>query len=459
MIYATLMLLAAGKFLTNTLTPEDVGHFALLLICAECLGMFANLGLPATAPKLLQSRGPEDRARLLANLFTLQLAVALALAAVCAVAAFSSRTWLPHVGSWLPLPPRLFTILPVLLVATAFRDFLLAGAAGLHDYRRRAGAIAVMSTLQAVTFGALFLGEAGSPLSFAASQLFAVAAGATLLSSAVERTGRTDWRDAIACARFSLPLFANNVLNFIYQRADTLLVVYFLGIEAAAFYEMAKRIPGVLSRFFVAVLIPYLPSISELLRRGERGSAARMLEQVSVYSAFTGYGMTLCAVAVQGPLLHVLFTEDYAGAAPVVGPLLIAACLSVQAGVMGQALIALERPHWVMIVNVGLAAIGLGLNLLLLPRFGLAGAGWSAAAAALFSYVLQFAAVRKCGIRVAAGPALLVHGSFAVAYTASVLSGNAPLVTAAAALGFGLACVLLRTVSLRELVAAYRPRL
>ena len=188
MVYSTLMLLVAGKLLTNTLTPEDVGHFALLLICAECLGMFANLGLPATLPKLLQSRDPEERPPLLASLFALQSAVALALAAICSIAAIFSRDWLPLVASWLPLPPRLFTILPVLLVAVAFRDFLLACAAGLHDYRRRAAAIAVMSTLQAVTFGALFFGHFKSPLPFAASQLFAVAAGATLLARTVTRS-------------------------------------------------------------------------------------------------------------------------------------------------------------------------------------------------------------------------------------------------------------------------------
>lgn len=456
MAVSTLALLVAGKLLTNTLAPEHVGEFALLLLSAEFLGMLVNLGLPATLPKLLQARESDRRADLLSSLRALQGAIALAVAALCGLAAMIGESWLPLVESWLPLPQPLLGLLPLLLAAVALRDFFLAGAAGFHDYRRRAGAVVLIASLQVLFFTTLFFLDSSSPLPFAAAHLAATTAGTLFLAVGMPRGGRLEWHEAKRCLGFSGPLFANNLLNFLYQRVDTLLVVFFLGLKTAAFFEMAKRIPGVLNRFFGAVLIPYLPSVAELLRNGEQDRAARLLQRVSTYAAFTGYGMTLAIVAIQKPLLHVLFTEDYAGAAPVLGPLLIAACLTVQAGVMGQALIALDRPRWVMYSNMSLAVTGVGLNLLLLPRLGPAGAGWSAVAAALCSYLLQRIAVARAGIAVPAGRATLVHVFFIFAYAVALNRGDAPLHILAAAIVYVAACLLLRIVSVREAVATFR---
>lgn len=456
MLFSTLALLLAGKLLTNTLDPERVGHFALLLICGEFLGTLANLGLPATLPKLLQSRDSAGQAGLLACLFPFQLAIALAVAGCCAVAACFGPIWLPLVASWLPLPARLLALLPVLALGVALRDFLLAGAAGLHAYGRRAGALALMSALQTLFFAALFMGGTQVTLPFAASYLLAMTSGAALLARAIPGPWKIDWALAAAGVRFSAPLFANNLLNFIYQRVDTLLVVYFLGIGTAAIFEMAKRIPGVLSRFFSAALIPYLPSVSELLHAGERERAGLLLQRASVYTAFAGYAMTLFAVAVQEPLLKLLFSQDYTGAAPVLGPLLIAACLAVQAGLMGQALIALDRPQIIMYVNAGLATLSLALNVVLVPRFGLAGAGWSAVAATLFSFGFQWRVVTRAGIAGPAGRAILVHVFFITAYGALGWSGGSPAIAAGVGALYITACLAAGVVPVAELRALFR---
>lgn len=457
MIFSTVALLAAGKLLTNTLqSTEVVGQFALLLLCAEFLGMLANLGLPVTLPKLLQAHRDDARAHLLSSLFTLQLLVALALSATAMLAAALGPFWLPLVAAWLPLPLPLLALLPVVLIAVALRDFLLAATAGLHEYGRRAGAIAVMSTLQVTLFAALFFGKNDAPLPFVVSNLFAITAGAGFLARAMPRPQPADWPLAWAQVRFSAPLFANNLLNFLYQRADSLLVIYFLGLGTGGMFEMAKRIPGVLSRFFGAALIPYLPSVSEMLHRDEHARAGQLLQGVSALAAFAGYGITLTVVAVQEPLLHLLFTKEYAGATPVLGPLLIAACLAVQAGIFGQALIALEQPRLVMYINSIMAIASIGLNLFLVPRFGLAGAGWSAAAASFISFALQRRAAGRLGIAIPRGRTLLLHGLFIVAYALLLGLGHTIPVAAAALALFAGGAVASGALPLGELRMLFR---
>ena len=416
MLYSTLAMLAAGKLMTNALLPGEVGQVALLLILGELLGTVCNLGLTAALPKLLQARDGAARLRLLGALFPFQIGAALAMALACLSAAVAAPLWRPLVGGIFPLYPALFLIAPFLVVMITLRDFLLAVAAGLHAYSLRAGAIVLMSSLQVLTFGALFLLGVRQPVHYGLAYLLAGTMGTVLLARIAPWPFCWDGALVRQQVRFSLPLSVNALLGFAYQRLDTIIVVYFLGVGSAAVFEMAKRIPGVVGRFLSAGLVPYLPSISGLLRDSGRDGAGLLLQRASAYTAFTGYLATLMVVAVQEPLLAVLFTTDYQDAAPTVGPLLIAACLATQAGLMGQALIALDRPVVVMYINVGLAAIGIGLNVLLIPHFGLAGAGWSAAAAACFSFVLQRAAVAKAGLPLKRHRAIWIPIFFMAAY-------------------------------------------
>lgn len=455
MIYSTLALLVVGKLMTNALTPEAVGQVALLLILGELLGTCCNLGLSAALPKLLPACDESGRARLLGALIPFQCVAALAMAIACTGGALLGPFWRPFAEDFLPLSTAMLMLAPPLLVVVTLRDFFIAAATGLHAYGLRAAAIMLMSSLQVITFAALYFSGAREPVHYALAYIAAAATGTALLARIAPRPLQWDLPLVTQQVRFSAPLFANTLLGFAYQRLDTILVVYFLGVGSAAVFEMAKRIPGVVGRFLGAGLVPYLPSIAGLLRESGRERAGLLLQRASAYTAFIGYLATLVMVAIQAPLLAALFTADYQNAAPAVGPLLIAACLATQAGLMGQALIALDRPLHVMYINIGLAVIGIGLNLLLIPRFGLAGAGWSAAVAAWFSYRLQRAAVVKAGLPLARRKALWIQIFFALTYTLA-WTMDATLWSLFAAAVYAMACVVSGAVSVTDLRTLFR---
>lgn len=455
MIYATLALLVVGKLMTNALSPEAVGQVALLLILGELLGTCCNLGLTAALPKLLPACDESGRSRLLGALVPFQFVSALAMALVCGGGVLLGPFWRPFAADFLPLSTAILMLVPPLLVVVTLRDFLIAAANGLHAYGLRAGAIVLMSTLQVVTFGTLYFSGARDPVYYAIAYIAAAAAGTALLARIAPRPMHWDLPLVKQQVHFSAPLYANTLLGFAYQRLDTIIVVYFLGVGSAAVFEMAKRIPGVVGRFLGAGLVPYLPSIAGLLRDSGRDGAGQLLQRASAYTAFIGYLATLVMVAIQAPLLTALFTADYQDAAPAVGPLLIAACLATQAGLMGQALIALDRPVLVMYINIGLAVIGIGLNLLLIPRFGLAGAGWSAVVAAWFSYRLQRAAVAKVGLPLTRKRAIWIQIFFALAY-ALAWSMDTTLWSLFAAALYVATCIAVGAVSLNDLRALLR---
>lgn len=455
MIFSTFALLIVGKLMTNALSPEAVGQVALLLILGEFLGTCCNFGLTATLPKLLPASDASGQRQLLAVIIPFQFASALGMALVCLGGILFGPYWRPLAAEFLPLSPEMLMLAPPLLVVVTLRDFLAAGAAGLHAYGLRAGAIVLMSTLQGVTFAVLYFSGAREPVHYGLAYILAATAGTVLLARIAPRPMHWDFPLVKRQIRFSAPLYANTLLGFAYQRLDTIIVVYFLGVGSAAIFEMAKRIPGVVGRFLGAGLVPYLPSIAGILRESGRDGAGLLLQRVAAYTAFAGYLATLVTMAIQEPLLAVLFTAEYQGAAPAMGPLLIAACLATQAGLMGQALIALDRPAIVMYINMGLAIIGIGLNLLLIPRFGLAGAGWSAAIAAWFSLVLQRAAVARTGLPLGRPKAIWIQVFFAMAF-AFAWSMNSSLWTLLSAAAYAAACAASGAISLPELRAMLR---
>jgi len=443
-LYSTAALLLAGKLLTNTLPPAGVGQVALAILAAEFLGMAGGLGLPAALPRLIAGAAGAARGGLYNRLLRVQLVAALYVALLAAVALMARPWWPPSAVLLLPTSPWLIAALPPLALAVALRDFLLAAAAGHHAYGRRALALIAMATLQVALFALLYRADTAPPIAFVAAHAVSALAGAALLFTRVPRArepgGEPDPAAAKLALRFAAPLYVNNLMNFIYQRVDTLLIAAWLGLGAAAIFEMAKRLPNLLSRLLRAALVPYLPALSELLRDGKSAGASALVWRASGVAAFSGYAVTLAALALGEPLLAALFTEDYRAGAVALGLLLAATTLAVQAGILGQALIALDRPRQVMNINLGLAALSLLFNVILVPRFGMAGAGWSAVLAAAFSLILQGRAVVRAGIPRGPRRHLLVHLYFVLAAAGGAAFGMAPRL--GLALVFVAACLL-----------------
>jgi O-antigen/teichoic acid export membrane protein len=215
----------------------------------------------------------------------------------------------------------------------------------------------------------------------------------------VGRRPSLNWRMYVMSVRFSFPLYINSLLNFLFQRLDTLVVTALMGVSHMAVYEIAKRFPTLLSRTLNALLVPFLPSMSSLLSRGRRDDASGLLNRALALTVFFGNTGVLMLVIFQVPLIHLLFTAEYLPATEVMDLLVAGICLAVQAGILSHALIALNKPFIVTVANTGMAVLSLGGSYLLLPYYGLMGAGMAWIGAAGFCAAYQAAQVLRLGLR------------------------------------------------------------
>lgn len=390
--------LALAKLATNTLPQGDVASWLIVVLVADGLNLLFNFGLFASLPALIAAREQARQMPYIQGVLKGQARVSLGVLA----AALATAVILPLSGQ-----PATYGILcataGALACAGIFRDTLLAVINGLQDYRLHAAGSIAFGVSQVVLGGAaLWCG--GGLMALLLALLISQAVCAVALAYIVLRGAPWHPEPAFAqAARFSIPLYANSLLNYGFQRADTFLVTALLGVNMAGVYEIAKRFPQLLSRGLNALLLPWLPSIAAMAAAGRKEDAGRTLTEVLVVITFLGHSMIVAAYPLREWLVLLLSSPEYIGAADAITPLMLGIHLAVQAGVFGQTLIALERPEWVTFGQASQAVLSLASAAVLMPLMGLRGAGLAWVIGAGASMTFQAIAVRRAGVHPRAG--------------------------------------------------------
>ncbi|MFM1919249.1 MAG: Polysaccharide biosynthesis protein [Candidatus Hydrogenedentota bacterium] len=405
-------LLAVAKMATNALSTETVGLFMLAMMLGDGFNLLANRGLFASAPKLMAASPDDQTRRLLLGSLLLGLSCSSAVVSILILgAALAAEPLAAMAGVDAPsLRICLLWSLPLFVLGN-YRDTLLGAFAGWNRYAAHAlGSMCFSGGQALLVFLLVWLGEASLPrllLAVTLAQAGGVALLVGLTGGLSVSNGLAAYRDA---ARFSLPLYLNSLLNFAFQRMDTLLVTAMLGLHATAIYEIAKRFPQVLSRVLNALLLPWLPSVSEVLAEGRHRDAAVALRDVLCVITYLGHLAVLTTLPLGPLLVRMIASPEYLDSAAPLPWLMLGILFAVQAGVFGQALIAVERPRAVFAGHLVQAAINLAGALALLPSIGLLGMGYAWCVGSATSLLLQGFAARRARLNTPLGLWCLLHG-------------------------------------------------
>lgn len=447
-------MLVVGKILTHYFDAAYVGVFALLLIGADFLNIFSGFGLHIAFPKLIAATPRTGQSGIIAAGLTFQVLVCAALSLVL------YPLWILVPGgqvfstdpAWLLLWPYLW-ILPPLFAVGVLREVVMSALAGLNRYGHRAAGIITASLAQVVLayitlkvlHGGIVALTIGTILSYGIALFWMV-----LALPRDARRFKIAWPVYRECVVFSSPLYFNQMLTFFYQRLDTVLITGLFGAAVGGIYDMAKRIPLLVSRVLTNTLVPYLPTVSEMLANGKKEDAARLLTRAISLVAFAGYGSMFAILLFQELIIRILFTPEYLAATPALGLLLIAICIHIQTGLIGQSLVALGTPTVVTVINIGLALVSVAANVILLPRLGLLGAGWAAVLAISVSMVFHVIFLFRRGLHFSLREAMKPQISMLIAYSVLFL-GNTPFYRLSALTIFVTLCLITSVITFRQM--------
>jgi len=170
----------------------------------------------------------------------------------------------------------------------------------------------------------------------------------------------------------------------IISRADTLMLTYFTSLTDVGIYNVV--LPSALLFLFFGTSISTIlyPMVSELWAKKDKKRLSEGIQLVYKYTFIIAIPLFLAFFAFSQVFIRLMFGEGYIGGVLTFQILLLGILFYLVAGINNNILAGIGKPKIVTKIILLTAGINIILNLIMIPLFGISGAG----IATSFSYVL-----------------------------------------------------------------------
>lgn len=359
--------------LARHLPREAFGEFLYIMALATLLVLLTDLG---TSNHLVRATA-RDRGRAgTAYAEVMRVRIPLAVLFVGAMAAFVALT-----------RPSLVWAAVGVAAFVAFKDLYRSSSSVLYGLRRvavaqglyGAGLLLAIALIVLALRGDATLGEV--VLAYLGWGVALFFAGLLVIRS---RVGPIPWRGTSRfgrAVRLSLPLFAVDVLVLVHFKVDTVMLGLLRPMTDVAAYEAGAKLLEA-SQFLVRPLtLIFFPILAALAHDdGPRERLRQLIPRVLALAITLG-AVLAAGVALLAPwIIPLVFGPGFESSVPLLRILFLsvpALYVAVVATFSGNAL-HIERSS--ALVLLGAVALNLGLNAVVIPRFGPTGAAWSTVA-------------------------------------------------------------------------------
>jgi O-antigen/teichoic acid export membrane protein len=182
--------------------------------------------------------------------------------------------------------------------------------------------------------------------------------------------------------RFTGPRGLAALAQITIQRIDIVLVAIMRGPAEAAVYTAATRFLVAGQFGNQAISMAAQPRFTEMFAQGDRRAANRVYQATTAWLILLTWPLYLLAVSF-GPQVIEVFGRSYQAGAGVIVILGLTMLLATGCGQVDMVLVTTGRSSWSLVNGLLAVGVNVGLDVLLIPRYGITGAaiGWSAAIA------------------------------------------------------------------------------
>ncbi|WP_068078273.1 lipopolysaccharide biosynthesis protein [Novosphingobium lentum] len=215
---------------------------------------------------------------------------------------------------------------------------------------------------------------------------------------------RSQWRGLMAkfpgFIRFALSTNISSTLRTLTQEADTILVGAIVGTSSAGMYHIAKRFAKIAQQIGQQIQTVIYPDMARFWAKADLVAFRNITARVQVALGAVGLGILGLTVISGKFLIDLAFGEEFAATYPLLMTQLVAVVLIMHAAPSRSALLAMNRPGFVMAVAVFSTMLFFAVAFAAMPTYGAIGANYAHIAfAALSAVAMDIAWWSETGMR------------------------------------------------------------
>lgn len=398
----------------RALGPHDRGLFQLLVLLPVTLGNFAKLGIPQASVYFMRRKAAPA-----SDVASNALWTALVMGTAMAVGCWFARDWIQArllKDAPLEVLPPILALVPLVLLQTYFLGIAQAQERFREYNIQQVVPNVLLLVGMSIVLYVFHLGLWGAVMTHVAITAFMAVWLALRIHRVAPLRLRLDWSLAREMLGFGGKSYVQTLAATQHQRLDQYLVGYFLEPGQVGLYAVAVNMTNVLTRVWESTGTVLFPRLAGADDRTAHAATARVARH-TVFLTIVG---ALGILAVGPVSIWLLYGPKFHGA--------IAPMLWLLPGLVMMALYQILTRNFTsrgkqeinILAAVLALALNIGLNVFLIPRWGIAGAAISHDLSySVAAVVLMVAFVRESGHGFA--ETIVLRGAELRALTARVL--------------------------------------
>ncbi len=208
----------------------------------------------------------------------------------------------------------------------------------------------------------------------------------------LRRPLRAARRDTKGMLRFALPAYLSELIDTFGGNLQTVLLGTLNTVTTVGIFAVAAQVSAVSRMFMLSIGTVSMPIISELYGQGEREQMARFYQTTTKWALTLNLPMFLTVLLFPGPILAI-FGQDFLEGTAALTLLAWANLVDAGTGIGGAVLNMTGNTSLRLVNSMVVLGLVLGLNVLLIPRWGIVGAATAALVAITVVNLLRLSEV------------------------------------------------------------------
>ena len=239
---------------------------------------------------------------------------------------------------------------------------------------------------------------------------------------------------------FTIPLLTSDLVYMAMNTSDVLLLGHYRGAEEVGALRVIWPVAHVNQLVMTSFTLLFTPLAARLFARDDKEGINRLYWQTAIWIAVLSFPLFALTFSLSEPLTVTLFGQRYSDSAPYLTLLALGYYFNAALGFNGLTLKVFGRLKYIVSINIAAALVNVGLNLVLIPRYGAMGAAIGTCTTLLLHNVFKQAGLLLgTGVTLFRRRDLAVYGAIVLA--AGVLLGVQLLLSPPALVGFAAAAV------------------